>query len=202
MVKGKDGKYSATLEVPKDTKVLFKFVVDGSWLTIPEFKTERDNSGIENNVLYPADIEIHNEDLVATLAESDANFDSPVLTDTYSVLGGTSVGNAANAAYHSETETSTSFSNVSFNDFSPFAQSATDTNTVNNFVLSGGIDDEDDDVENLSDDLVSSAQITLSGGTEPSSAGRPTLVNIQEGNRRARYYTSMSLLSKFTELFK
>lgn len=83
---------------------------------------------------------------------------------------------------HSET---TSFTNIS-GEMSPFEQYDTDQ-----------MDEMDEeDVE----DLCSSAQITLNGGG--TSTPTRNLVSLAEGDRQVRYYTSMSLLSKFTKYFK
>jgi hypothetical protein len=144
-------KFKATISVPKE-KIVFKFVVDGQWITTSLFKTEKDNMGIENNVIYPDDLD--------------------------------EVGERETGNYPSEAET-TSFTNVSFGDMSPFEQYDTDAAQFE-------MDEEDQN-----EDLESSTQVTLSGTQTP-----VNLVSVADGDRQVRYYTSMSLLSKFTKYFK
>ena len=167
-----DGKFRATVSFPQREKVLFKYVVDGQWTTTSQFKVERDSTtGIENNVVYP-------EQLV-----------DPSDVEDYTLLGHNNS--------HSEAET-TSFTNVSYGEMSPFEQFDTDC------ALDYDVDD-DYDVDNRDNtDLNSSAQVTLSGGLNsvtPSSTP-VNLVSVADGDRQVRYYTSMSLLSKFTKYFK
>ncbi|BFZ64791.1 Cruciform DNA binding protein [Saitoella coloradoensis] len=48
--------YSAEVELPSTEKILYKFVVDGQWVTSPLAATETDAEGNVNNVLYENDI--------------------------------------------------------------------------------------------------------------------------------------------------
>jgi hypothetical protein len=45
--------FSKTVEIMISEKVYYKFVVNGYWTTNSHLPTERDESGNENNVLYP-----------------------------------------------------------------------------------------------------------------------------------------------------
>lgn len=108
------------------------------------FKTEMDQAGIENNVLYPEQLDPQKE-------------------------------RDKEDSVHSETET-TSFTNVSYGEMSPFEQYDTD--------------------QEAEDDL-DSVQVTLEGSRTPLN-----LVSVNDGDRQVRYYTSMSLLSKLTKYFK
>jgi hypothetical protein len=51
MNKGPTG-FSATVKVPWEEKVLYKFVIDGSWATIDQAPTEADWRGNVNNVYH------------------------------------------------------------------------------------------------------------------------------------------------------
>ena len=51
MNKGPTG-FSATVQVPWEEKVLYKFIVDGSWTTIDQAPTEADWRGNLNNVYH------------------------------------------------------------------------------------------------------------------------------------------------------
>ncbi|ODQ50327.1 hypothetical protein SAICODRAFT_38323, partial [Saitoella complicata NRRL Y-17804] len=42
--------YSAEVELPSTEKILYKFVVDGQWVTSPLAATETDGEGNVNNV--------------------------------------------------------------------------------------------------------------------------------------------------------
>ncbi|KAG7910867.1 hypothetical protein KL906_001247 [Ogataea polymorpha] len=58
LIKKGDGSFTLSFPFPKDTeKVAFKFVVDGKWTTSENYKTETDESGNKNNVLYAKDVE-------------------------------------------------------------------------------------------------------------------------------------------------
>jgi len=48
--------FEKTVKLPVDKKVLYKFVVDGSWKTDETKPTETDSQNIANNVLHPKDI--------------------------------------------------------------------------------------------------------------------------------------------------
>lgn len=143
--------YMITVEVPNE-KSYFKFVIDGSWVTSPTFKVEKDANGFENNVLYP-------EDLVRC---QDVN--SP--------------------CYKSESESS-AFTTVSFSELEEGNRDR--------------YQDHDEDLDS-EDDLVASMQETLTKRQLSDPSGNP--ITIQDGNREIRYYTSMSLLSRFTRYFK
>ncbi|KAM9896978.1 hypothetical protein OXX79_007176 [Metschnikowia pulcherrima] len=51
LVKQTDGSFELTVPFPKDTEVLYKYVVDGEWLVNPAQSVGTDSNGIENNVL-------------------------------------------------------------------------------------------------------------------------------------------------------
>lgn len=55
MVKQVDGSFELTVPLPADTKVFYKYVVDGEWLTNSSQKVGNDESGIENNILESDD---------------------------------------------------------------------------------------------------------------------------------------------------
>lgn len=63
------------------------------------------------------------------------------------------------------------------------------------------LDDDDDDEENSDGELVASIQETLTKRIMASENGAGSPFDA-DGNRETRYYTSMSLLSRFTRYFK
>ncbi|KAF2138564.1 carbohydrate-binding module family 48 protein [Aplosporella prunicola CBS 121167] len=66
----KNGVFTKTVELPKsDEKVLYKFVVDGNWVTNGSAPQEDDGHGIYNNVLHPTDIHpSHNPHIMSSAA--------------------------------------------------------------------------------------------------------------------------------------
>lgn len=57
MVKKADDSFELTVPLPAETdKVLYKYVVDGEWLTSSSEKTTKDDAGIENNFLEGGDL--------------------------------------------------------------------------------------------------------------------------------------------------
>ncbi|KAK3686381.1 Cruciform DNA binding protein [Vermiconidia calcicola] len=52
----KDTVHEKTIAVPASEKILYKFVVDGKWQNDPTTRSETDQGGYVNNVLFPADI--------------------------------------------------------------------------------------------------------------------------------------------------
>lgn len=57
LVKQADGSFELTVPLPTSTgKLLYKYVVDGEWKLSPDDKIEKDESGIENNVLEESDL--------------------------------------------------------------------------------------------------------------------------------------------------
>ncbi|KAH3686131.1 hypothetical protein WICPIJ_002895 [Wickerhamomyces pijperi] len=75
ITKSKGGTFSGSLEVDPSKKLVFKFVVDGKWLTSDRFRTERDSAGIENNVMYPDDFKKFNGRLVSTMSENLSSYE-------------------------------------------------------------------------------------------------------------------------------
>lgn len=55
MVKQADGSFELTVPLPSDATVLYKYVVDGEWLTNSDQKLAEDETGNVNNVLEAAD---------------------------------------------------------------------------------------------------------------------------------------------------
>lgn len=56
MVKQADGSFELTVPFPASSeKLLYKYVVDGEWQVAPHDRIEKDDSGIENNVLESSD---------------------------------------------------------------------------------------------------------------------------------------------------
>lgn len=50
LIRSWEGSFSTTLKFPWGTKILFKYVVDGRWVTSRHEKTETDPNGNVNNV--------------------------------------------------------------------------------------------------------------------------------------------------------
>lgn len=203
LVQNKDGSYSVTIEVPKE-KIMFKYVVDGTWLTTSKFKTEKDSTGIENNVIYPEDLSQYNDELLSTINENSSSFD--VLSPEFR---SSNDPHNYGVSYKSDTESS-AFTNISVGDISPFENSDLD-NPVNED--GGKIDNvinDDESFKSMSDEeLFSSTQGTLLGVDTQScntsiNHQQPNLVNLQStnGSRQVRYYTSMSVLDRFKKYFK
>ncbi|CCH42218.1 hypothetical protein BN7_1762 [Wickerhamomyces ciferrii] len=191
------------------------YVVDGQWLTTSKFKIEKDSTGIENNVIYPEDLSIYNEDLKSTIDENYTSFDafSPTLdhsteSSSNQVTNEGSNNNPLN--YRSDTDTS-AFTNISAGDISPFESSDIDNrqNPIDNITKEN--DDESFKSIDSDDELFSSTQGTLMGTDTPVNGSCSNSINQQKnlvslqntnGSRQVRYYTSMSVLDRFKKYFK
>ncbi|KAH3667813.1 hypothetical protein WICMUC_005213 [Wickerhamomyces mucosus] len=110
--------YSTTIEIDPNEKLIFKFIVDGKWLTTSNFKTEKDSVGIENNVLYPEELRKFCND----------KFSLPISNDN--------IPNDVTGGLQYDTESS-AFTNISIGDISPSDLE----------IQSDAIDEEEEDVE-------------------------------------------------------
>lgn len=80
------------IALPENSKVLYKFIVDGNWTTKDSLPTENDGNGNVNNVVHvgpaPTTSEEKKEEPAATLkeaAEGGSIFLCPSLQSSYSV---------------------------------------------------------------------------------------------------------------------